>query len=328
MSTPSDDSPPLVSILMPVFNARDYVEEAIASIWSQTHRPLELIVVDDGSSDGSYEIVARLAEQSPIPMHFWRQDNAGPAAALHNALQRASGEWLCWLAADDAYAPEFVERNLAAARAAPDEDLVLHSSAYLIEADGKKIGIIDEISPEPPFSGRCFDFIAEGHGRMFPSTMFTRRSFLIAAGGFDPEMEVEDTDLFLRLGRTATFQYIDEPIFYSRYTPGSFGKKPWLWGRSIIKALSKHGDLLGDRLPLLLSKASANVASNCLEYGETRHALRWAAKSVGFAPGVGRKINTAGQLGYRLARAAVRGTAYALIGRERLVRLKHRFSSS
>ena len=98
----------------------------------------------------------------------------------------------------------------------------------------------------------------------------TRRNFLIRAGGFDPEMEVEDTDLFLRLGRTATFHYIDEPIFYSRYTPGSFGKKPWLWGRSIVKALSKHGDLLGDRLPLLLSRASAKwpaTASNMARPG-------------------------------------------------------------
>ena len=321
-------SKPLVSVLMPVYNAQDYVAQSIRSVWDQSHRPIELIVVDDGSTDGSNAIVAELVKQAPIPMQFWRQENAGPAAALHNALQRATGEWVGWLAADDLYAPNFMARNLEVAGSLPQDELILHSSAFLIEADDRKIGTIDEISKEPPFRGRCFDFIVDGHGRMLPSTMFIRRDLLLKVGGFDPEMEVEDTDLFLRLARAGEFHYIDEQIFCSRWTPGSFGKKPWKWGNSTIKALSKHADILGSRLPVLLTKASSNICQNCFEYGEWGHGLRWGAKAVHFAPGIGAKARVTGQLGYRVARAGIRNLAYRLLGRDRLVRIKRVVSPS
>jgi glycosyltransferase involved in cell wall biosynthesis len=313
---------PSVSVLMPIYNAQKYVGQAVESVFAQTHGKVELIAIDDGSTDRSTEIVEQLLRDAPIPMHFERQQNSGPSPALHKALARATGHWICWLAADDYYPPEFVERNLAVAAGLPRDDLVLHSNAFLIEDDGEVTGTMDAIARQRPFEGHCFELIVSGEGRMLPSTMFTTRALLERAGGFDPNIRLEDTDLFLRLGRVAFFHYIRQPNFYSRYTPGSYGKKPWAWGETIIVALSKHEDILGSRLPGLLSQASENISAHCLEQGVIGPGLHWAARAVGYAPGPVAKARVVGKLASRGSWRLARSTAVRLFGRSALLRLK------
>jgi glycosyltransferase involved in cell wall biosynthesis len=314
--------PPLVSVLMASYNHAHFIGQAIESVWNQTHLNMELIVVDDGSKDRSVEVIRELQSRSPIPMQVEVQENSGPAATFNRALQMAKGEWLCILASDDFYSPGFVERQLSEAQRFGKEDVVVHSNAYLVEADGRVTGTLDAVSETEPLRGEAFELLVNGGGRLLPCTMFLRRQLLLDAGAFDPEMIAEDCDLHLRLARAAEFHYVEDPIFYSRYTPGSLGKKPWLWGDAIIKALAKHEDVLGDRLPRLQSKASANICDHCFEYGEWGHGRRWGGRAIGFAPGAGAKTRVAGHLAYRVARAGTRNIAYRLFGRDRLVRLK------
>jgi len=201
---------------------------------------------------------------------------------------------------------------------------VLHSNAWLIEHDGRTTGVLDDIAQQKPLEGHCFELIATGGGRMLPSTMFTRTDLLRRAGGFDDTIRVEDTDLFLRLGRVAWFHYIREPNFYSRYTPGSLGKKPWLWGDDVLKALSKHEDLLGPRLPHLLAQVSLNVFHNCIAYGRWTDGLKWSGRAIRFAPTLGAKARTAVSVAVTLPRAMTRSILLSAVGRDRLVRLKRR----
>jgi glycosyltransferase involved in cell wall biosynthesis len=313
-----------VSVLMASYNHARFIGQAIESVWNQTHSNMELIVVDDGSRDRSVEIIEELQARSPIPMQVEIQENRGPAATFNRALQQARGEWVCILASDDFYSPGFVERQLSEAIGSGKQDVVVHSNAYLVEADGRMTGTLDAVSETVPLRGQAFELLVNGGGRLLPCTMFIRRQLLLDAGAFDPEMIAEDCDLHLRLARAAEFHYVEDPIFYSRYTPESLGKKPWLWGEGIIKALAKHEDLLGDRLPRLQAKASANICDHCFEYGEWSHGLRWGGKALGFAPGVGAKTRVAGHLAFRIARAGARNIAYRLFGRDRLVRLKRK----
>ena len=315
---------PLVSVLMASYNHDRFIEQAIRSVWNQTHPNMELIVVDDGSRDRSVEIIKELQARSPIPMQVEVQENRGPAATFNRALQHAKGEWLCILASDDYYAAGFVERQIGEATRLGKKDIVVHSNAYLVEDDGRVTGTLDAVSDSLPLRGEAFELLVNGGGRLMPCTMFLRRQLLLDAGAFDPDMIAEDCDLHLRLARTAEFHYVEDPIFYSRYTPGSLGKKPWLWGDGIIKALEKHEDVLGDRLPCLRAKASSNICDHCVEYGEWSHGIRWGAKAIGYAPGIGAKTRVASRLVYRIGRAGVRNVAYRLVGRERLVALKRK----
>ena len=319
-------APPLVSVVIASYNHARFVEQAIDSVWRQGHRPLELIIVDDGSSDGSFELIEKLAARSPIPMTLVAQANAGPGAAFGRGVAMAQGEWLCILASDDFYAPEFIARNLAEAARLDGDQWVLHANAWLVEVDGRVSGTIDAIGITTPLEGDAFECLVEGGGRLLPGTMFVRRDLFLAAGAFDPTMIAEDCDLQLRLARHARFHYIRDPIFHSRYSPASLGKRPWLWGDSIVRALTKHEDRLGPRLPGLLAKACAKIALSCFEYGRPGDGLHWARQSLGYTRGGAARVRAAGGLTLRTTRAITRLAAYRLVGRERLVRAKRRLT--
>ncbi len=112
---------PLISCIVPVFNGERYLGEALDSIFAQTYRPLEVIVVDDGSTDGTPDVVARYGEQ----VAYLKQANAGPAAARNRGLSVAKGEFVAFLDADDLWHEEKLARQMARFRARPELELCI-----------------------------------------------------------------------------------------------------------------------------------------------------------------------------------------------------------
>lgn len=114
-STPPAASAPEVSVVIPAYNAEKYLVECLESVCSQTERSLEIIVVDDGSTDGTAAIVAGFAEADPR-LRLIRQPNAGPGPARNTAIAAARGRYLAFVDADDILLPHALEHMLAAAR--------------------------------------------------------------------------------------------------------------------------------------------------------------------------------------------------------------------
>jgi len=106
--------PALISVVMPCYNAASYVEEAIGSVLRQSYPHVELIVVDDGSNDGSEQIVARLAADHPDRISVLHQTNSGPYAARNHGLSHAHGNFVAFLDADDTWHPDALARLHAA----------------------------------------------------------------------------------------------------------------------------------------------------------------------------------------------------------------------
>jgi glycosyltransferase involved in cell wall biosynthesis len=102
--------PALISVAMPCHNAASYVEEAIASVLAQDYPHVELVVVDDGSTDGSTEILQRLASENPERITLIFQDRTGPFAARNRALAHANGNYIAFLDADDTWQPDALRR--------------------------------------------------------------------------------------------------------------------------------------------------------------------------------------------------------------------------
>ncbi|GAB4438348.1 MAG: glycosyltransferase family A protein [Anaerolineae bacterium] len=98
-----------VSVIIPVYNGEQYLAEAIDSVLAQTRPPGEIIVVDDGSTDGSAEVVAAYGE----PVRYLRQANQGPSSARNFGVEQAKGELLAWLDQDDLWEPDKLERQIA-----------------------------------------------------------------------------------------------------------------------------------------------------------------------------------------------------------------------
>jgi GT2 family glycosyltransferase len=105
---------PLVSCVVPCFNGERYLDECIRSILAQTHRPLEIVVIDDGSTDGSADVVRQYPE-----VRYYHQDNAGPAAACASGVRLATGEFIAFLEQDDLWLPWKTSHQLACFAADP-----------------------------------------------------------------------------------------------------------------------------------------------------------------------------------------------------------------
>lgn len=115
-------SEPLVSVIIANYNHAQFLGQAIRSVVAQTYRRLELIVVDDGSTDGSLQVVERYGDR----LSLVTKSNGGHASAINAGFAASHGDLICWLDADDLYLPTKVERVVQAHRANPAADLIYH----------------------------------------------------------------------------------------------------------------------------------------------------------------------------------------------------------
>lgn len=164
----------LVSVMIPAYNAAKYLGEAIESAFAQTYRPLEVIVVDDGSDDGTGEVVRGFGEQ--VRLH--RQDRGGNGAARNAAVRLAQGEYYAFLDADDRFRPDKLERQMRALDADEGLDMVF--------------GLVSEfVSPELPQEIRAtIRPPAEPQPWASPSLMLIRRASFERVGPFATNLRV------------------------------------------------------------------------------------------------------------------------------------------
>lgn len=176
-------SRPLISVMIGAYNAEPYLAEAIDSVFAQTHRPLELIVVDDGSTDGTADVARSYGDR----LVFASQENRGNGGARNTAVGLARGEYFAFLDADDRFVPDKLERQLAALDADPDLDVVF--------------GHVEEfVSPELDAQTRArVRAPAAVQPWMAPNLMLIRRASFEQVGAFSETLKVGVTvDWFAR----------------------------------------------------------------------------------------------------------------------------------
>lgn len=209
--------PVKVSILIPAFNHGQYIRTCLDSVIQQTYNDWEAIVIDDGSSDDTPNIIEEYSKRDER-IHFTRQENAGVVATCKRALDKAQGEYANFLASDDAFTKQRLERLVPILDAQKDVCLVC-SDVYGMDADGK----VEQKLMLPQFK----KFIQESHGRVFAdlleqnflysvATLF-RRTVAKEVGGIDETIPfLEDWSLWLRLTEKHAIEYCDEPLAYYR----------------------------------------------------------------------------------------------------------------
>ncbi len=190
--TPRYAAHPRVSVIMPAYNAADTIERAIASVQGQTLQDVEIIVADDASSDGTAEIVARLAAADARIVLVRLAENAGPGAARNRAIAEARGDWIAPLDADDAYLPQRLE-TLVQYGERLESDWIA-DNLLLCASDGTGEGNLafppDRLTAASPLSAQAFvendmpRTPERGFGYLKP---VIRRSFLERTGAGYPE---------------------------------------------------------------------------------------------------------------------------------------------
>jgi glycosyltransferase involved in cell wall biosynthesis len=185
LTTVTADQPPLVSVVMAAFNAARYIAETCQSVLNQTYAHLELIVVDDGSTDNTSDIVAALAG-ADRRVRLIRQANRGVAAARNTAIAHASGDFIPPLDADDLWLATKLERQVRVLKEQPDAGFVYCWWAW-IDSEGH---LLDR-SPRWMVAGRVFKELVEINFSGNASVPLFRRDALERAGGYDPGLQAE-----------------------------------------------------------------------------------------------------------------------------------------
>lgn len=208
---------PRVSVIMPAYNAETTIEAALDSLAAQTFTGWEVVVVDDGSTDGTGTILARrAAADSRIRLITGARE--GASAARNRGIAVARAKWMSFLDADDWIEPVFMERMLGALEAEPG-----HSVAYSGYRRVMPDGAMTTSFVDPRVRDAPFEIFARTCGVVTTNCLMMDRQMVTDAGGFDTSLRTcEDWDLWQRLSRAgAQWLMVDEPLAYYRASTGS-----------------------------------------------------------------------------------------------------------
>lgn len=198
--TPLPDQP-LVSVIIPVFNAGKYLDSALKSVFLQTYFNMEAIVIDDGSTDQS----GTIAKSYPAVRYFY-QKNKGVSAARNIGLDASNGEYIAFLDADDLWKPQKTEEQITFMMQHQNVDVTGTYAENFLEEGTELPGWLEN---DPNWS-KHEDYI-------IPSTMMARRSVFERVGGFDTNLPSgEDTDLLWRVRENGIELAILEKILVRR----------------------------------------------------------------------------------------------------------------
>lgn len=201
---------PLVSVITPNYNYANYVCEAIDSVLNQTYENIEIIVVNDGSTDNSLELLKGYGDKITTIV----QQNAGVSAARNNGVENSSGEYLAFLDADDVWLPEKIEKQLHRFESERDLGLV-HVGVEEIDSIGNVLqtrldGMSGQVSHEFLLFERAV-VLGGGSGLLLPRRVFDE------VGAFDLNLQTSaDWDLFYRLSRSYNIGFVPEILLKYR----------------------------------------------------------------------------------------------------------------
>jgi glycosyltransferase involved in cell wall biosynthesis len=214
-----------VSIIVPFFNAGEFLEETIASVFAQTYGHWQLILVDDGSGDASTDIATRYAQEYPGRVSYFdhhQHQNRGVCFSRNLGVKQATGEYFALLDADDLWLPHKLERQLAIFRAYPTAGLVFGVSQYWVSWTGRAEDLQKDTLPPlgiklntlftPP--SLLFSLYPLGHGGApCPSDLLLKRELVERIGGFEEEFDSQRAYQLYEDQAFLVKAYLASPVF-------------------------------------------------------------------------------------------------------------------
>jgi alpha-1,3-rhamnosyltransferase len=222
---------PLVSVAIPAYNHASFIEACLASVYEQTYPEIELVVVDDGSTDGTYEVAEHflaLHGRRFRRIELLRQANRGVCAASNAAIEASRGEWVHLLGSDDLIHPRKVARIQQAINEWGCPDLALvHADIDMIDASGNPLegNRLHKSRPAPGIDRDAWRWLFWNRQYVFNPTVALRREAVVAIGGFDSRLPLEDLDCWLRLALHYPIARVPEVLASYRKHTGNASRR-------------------------------------------------------------------------------------------------------
>ena len=198
---------PTVSICIPTYNRKDYLKETLDSVLAQTYEDYEIVVVDDGSTDGTKDMINKLG----VPVRYCWQENSGDAAARNKLIELAQGKYLSFIDSDDLLLPDAIERMVKVMEAVT-EDVIVYGSYFRIDQRGRIYGRCKR----ELYSGDITKYLFQTIFVHCCGSMLSKK-LLDGSIAFDTSLQVcSDYDFWLRLSTKHRFIALPEPTFKRR----------------------------------------------------------------------------------------------------------------
>jgi GT2 family glycosyltransferase len=271
---------PLVTVVIPAYNHARYVAKAIESVIAQTYPHLELVVIDDGSDDGTPEVISRSLARVPFPSRFKARENRGAPATLNEGAALAQGRYIAFLNSDDWYAPDRIAcmvDEIARTNASWGFSLVSGAAEASDDGPPDTTGRLDVLQKQRNFLGthpNSFTLL-QYNVAVSSGNLFVERDFFSSLGGFRDYRYNHGWDFCLRASAVAEPVVVHRPLYFYRMHGGNTVGKP-------LEAATADADrVLGDFLADVLS--SPAPSSNVL--GPQWHANRTLLLKIVFGAG-------------------------------------------
>jgi glycosyltransferase involved in cell wall biosynthesis len=281
----------MVSVIIPAFRSAGYIAETLSTVFNQSYRDFEVIVVNDGSPDTAQLVEALAPVRDRIV--YVEQENGGAGAARNAGLARARGDLVAFLDADDRWLPGFLESQVRFLEAHPDSDMV-YADARLTGATphaGKTF-----MDTNPSVGVVSVRSLLAQECTVLTSTVVARREAIDAAGGFDASLRRgQDFDLWVRMAHLGTrIDYQREPLIERNVLADGLSADPLTELERAVRALT----IVGSKLPLdaadseMLRRRITAIAATlelergkrCLRSGQFAEARRYFHRSMSLGP--------------------------------------------
>lgn len=275
-------STPEISVVVPAYNVEAYIATALLSLEHQTFSNFEVLVVDDGSSDRTSEIVRSFGDRDSR-FKLLQKSNGGLSSARNYGIRRAKGEYIALLDGDDLYGSEKLANHLARLQSSPQVGVV-YSASQAIRNDGTHTFMRLSGKPmnlDPLIALLCKNFIGHGSNAVF------RRCILDEVGEFDETLRsCEDIDFWLRIAATKKWQFHREPKIHSFYRVRPSGlsfdvqemKVSQL--RVIVAACKRSPELVESVLPTAYAYMNRYLARLSLTAGDVNSARKFIDRAL------------------------------------------------
>ncbi|MFC1495136.1 glycosyltransferase family 2 protein [Thermodesulfobacteriota bacterium] len=271
-----------VSVIIPTFQRAHMISLAIDSVLNQTYQDFEIIVVDDGSMDGTREVVMGYREK----VKYIYQENRGPASARNTGIRATRGDLIAFQDSDDLWLPEKLASQVSLFEQDPELGFVYCDMSYF-RSDGPSERPSSFKSHAPPLSGYAFrDMFVQGTPMHTPTAVI-RLQCLQKVGLFDETMRYfEDQDLWFRLARICKMGYVEKPLVRCRLRDQKKRyKEDYLFRKNILKSAPwLRNELSKDELYQGYYIRTYLAALSYLAVGETRQARDVLAECLKFNP--------------------------------------------
>ena len=272
-----------VSVVVPSYNHAPFVAETLRSVFKQTRAPARLLVIDDGSRDGSPQVIEKTLNDCPFPCELIARDNRGLCATLNEALSKTVGEYFAYLGSDDLWLPGFLDARVALleerARA-----VLAYGHAFIIDERGEIKDCTQDWATYADGDARRM-LLAETYAPMSPTVLYRRAA--LERHGWNERARLEDYELYLRLSAEGEFAFDSRVLSaWRKHGANTSGDFAWMIEARLEaqRNAATHLKLSAEELTRYQRALNFAGAEDLLRLGDKRTALRFLRRGLTGAP--------------------------------------------